>query len=140
MREYWLHSNGEVRNTAECGGAGLWCTARRVAVIDPDDREAVERLRDLWDAAHEQQEGHLPSLHKKGARGNCLHAALREFVNSTPPEPTNSKACVTDRRGGAWRLLADGDWVCVDGPDVGEYLNWHGLTKRGPLTIETPDA
>lgn len=51
-------------------------------------------------------------------------------------EPTDPKARVTDRRENIWRLLADGDWVCTSGPDVGEYIVWWQLAERGPLSVE----
>ena len=111
--------------------------ARPLVVIDPQDREQVERLRDLWDDAHEDQQGHRPSHSGKCARGNCLQAALREFANPTPPEPTDPRAYVTDRRENVWRLLADGDWVCTSGPDIGEYIVWSRLVaERGPVEVE----
>ena len=60
------------------------------------------------------------------------------LVQSRPPEPdepTDPKAHVTDRRDNIWRLLADGDWVCTSGPDIGEYLVWWQLAKRGGVEV-----
>lgn len=62
-----------------------------------------------------------------------INAQTRE---PKPEEPTDPKACVADRRENIWRRLADGDWVCTSGPDVGEYLTWSQLTERGPLIID----
>ena len=97
---------------------------RPLVVIDPENREQVERLR----AA-------LGYDHYYGT-GGMLAASLREFANPPTPEPTDPKARVTDRRENIWRLLADGDWVCTSGPDIGEYLTWDRLaTDRGPLQV-----
>lgn len=97
--------------------------ARRLLVIDPEDRESVERLA--------------------GGEGRVnvwwLQERLREYANPTPKlaEPTDPAARVTDRRENIWRLLADGDWVCTSGPDVGEYIKWDRLAaERGPLSVE----
>jgi hypothetical protein len=86
---------------------------RPLVVIDPEDRAAVERLRDLWDAAHEVQEGRAPSPAHKGNRGNCLQAALREFANPTPPkpeEPLGRYAVVIDADNREWVRGHDGQW------------------------------
>lgn len=68
----------------------------------------------------------------------ALSAALQQDPPK-PDEPTDPTARVTDRRENIWRLLADGEWVCTSGPDIGEYLVWSRLaTERGPLTVEVP--
>lgn len=103
---------------------------RPLVVIDPEDREQVERL----EASVREANGWNMLHHDR--RTNALQAALREFANPTPEEPTDPKARVTDRRENVWRLLADGDWVCTSGPDIGEYLVWWQLVERGPLTAE----
>lgn len=73
---------------------------RPLVVIDPEDRAAVERLRDLWDDAHLDQQGHRPSPTHKGARGNALQAALRSLIaDPKPEEPTGLGAVVEDERG-----------------------------------------
>jgi hypothetical protein len=107
--------------------AGDTLAARPLVVIDPDDMAAVERLQDCYIAAE-----------NKGLSGLSMQAALREFANPQPPtEPTDPRARVEDRRENIWRLLADGDWVCTSGPDIGEYIAWSRLAaERGPLAIE----
>jgi hypothetical protein len=63
--------------------------------------------------------------------------ADRIAEQTAPTEPTDPRARVTDRRENIWRLLADGDWVCTSGPDIGEYLVWSRLAAgRGPVSIE----
>ena len=86
---------------------------RPLVVIDPEDRAQVEMLRDLWDGAHAEQQGHKPSASTKGARGNALQAALREFADPKPPkpdEPTGLGAVVEDADGLRWVRHADGWW------------------------------
>lgn len=111
-----------------------WVTdVRRLVVIDPEDREQVERLVET--IRIEADKGDRRVI--VGGYVDAVQAALREFANPTPPtEPTDPKARVTDRRENVWRLLADGDWVCTSGPDVGEYLVWWQLAERGQLEVE----
>jgi hypothetical protein len=93
--------------------------ARPLVVIDPTDRVQVERLRDLWDEAHEDQQGHKPSQSAKGARGNALQAALREFADPKPPkpeEPTGLGAVVEDEVGVLWVRDADRSERWFSGP------------------------
>jgi hypothetical protein len=62
---------------------------------------------------------------------------LEAFKPRPLEEPSDPKARVTDRRDNIWRLLADGDWVCTSGPDIGEYLAWDRLaTERGARVVE----
>jgi hypothetical protein len=103
--------------------------AHPLVVIDPEDRMQVERFTYLFLSHHWSGEGQTHT--------DAGQAALREFANPTPTEPTDPKACVTDRRENIWRLLADGDWVCTSGPDIGEYIVWWQLADdRGPLSVE----
>jgi hypothetical protein len=69
-------------------------TVRPLVVIDPDDREAVERLDDLLWA----------SVDAETAQAD-MQAALREFANLTPPkpdEPLGLGAVVEDAAGTKW--------------------------------------
>lgn len=71
--------------------------ARRLVVIDAEDREQVERLDALIDKALEG-----PNSPKWSGPADCLQAALREFANPTPPkpeEPTGLGAVVEDDKG-----------------------------------------
>ena len=114
--------------------ADMLVNPRSLVVIDPEDAKAVERLRDALPADWCLTE----DAETRDETFEAVHAALREFANPTPPtEPTDPTARVEDRRENIWRLLADGDWVCTSGPDIGEYLEWSRLAaERGPLTIE----
>lgn len=81
--------------------------ARPLVVIDPDDREQVERLRDLMDAAwvdHNDGQLDFPARHTS-ARGNALQAALRKYANPKPPKPKEPQglgAVVEDCAGVKW--------------------------------------
>ena len=107
-------------------------SGKPVVVIDFNDREQVERLADALIHARQNH----PHGNAYPGEVDHMQAALREFANPTPSEPTDPKARVTDGRENVWRLLADGDWVCVDGPDIGEYLAWWQLAERGPLAVQ----
>lgn len=62
---------------------------RPLVVIDPEDREQVETVRDrLFDAIEDQNPGRYDF--PCGVFGNALQAALREFANSTPPKCRSS--------------------------------------------------
>lgn len=78
-------------------------TARPLAVIDPEDREQVERLtRAYW-----RTDDDVPTQ----AGIDNMQKVLREFANPTlpkPEEPTGLGAVVEDSDG--WR------WVRVDDP------------------------
>lgn len=75
-------------------GSRGYTSARPLVVIDPEDREQVERLR----ASLERMSF---SPWACGA-ATCLTTALREFANPTPPkpdEPTGLGAVVEDAKG-----------------------------------------
>ena len=76
---------------------------RPVAVIDPENREQVERL---WDVIALQSRAN-PIV---GGTIEDMQAALREFAKPAPPkpdEPTGLGAVVEDREGRKWVRAAD---------------------------------
>lgn len=85
--DYWSAPKGWPWNVPAESLAGF----RPLVVIDPEDRDAVERLLD----AH--------PWHGATASGvDDMQAALREFANPTPPkpaEPTGLGAVVEDAKG-----------------------------------------
>lgn len=89
--------------------------ARRLVVIDPEDREQVDLLLDLIDAPVDH-----PMPLTRAERINNMQAALREFANPVvkPEEPTGLGAVVEDASGVRWVLApVDGnsvqtEWVC----------------------------
>lgn len=104
---------------------GVAADLRRLVVIDPEDREQVERLRDLMDEAWVDQGNGQVEARTRGARGNALQAALCEFADPKPPkpeEPTGLGAVVEDARGERWVWNAAGaggnHWLRVGPPTV----------------------
>ena len=91
------------RSHAHWTNAAYVTPVRPLVVIDPEDREQVERLYDLYASA--------PS--DVGLRGHeFLAHALREFANPKPPkpdEPTGLGAVVEDAEGYQW-VRAHGCW------------------------------
>lgn len=76
-----------------------------LVLIDPDDREQVERLATIVD----EWWSHAPysDMRKDGdlTTTTAMQAALREFANPTPPkpdEPTGLGAVVEDSTGVQW--------------------------------------
>ena len=107
---------------------------RRLVVIDPEDREQVERLHTLWCEA-------IVSKGTSAARQiDSMQAALREFANPKPPkppkpeEPTGLGAVVEDASGQQWvRCRPDGGaarWrraAPLDHPDADPWSVWSAL-------------
>lgn len=90
--------------------------SRPLVVIDPEDRQQVERL------------AHLITEHDKGATEEAwasdLANALREFANPKPPkpeEPTGLGAVVEDESHVEFIHLGSGLWAygTTDGPSKG---------------------
>lgn len=114
-REGWLFAalNGGSWSHAEGSSADrVTSLARPLVVIDPEDREQVERLRSLLFGN---------SAHAHGI--NEMQAALREFADPTPPkpdEPTGLGAVVEDEAGDRWVRITLGAarrWQRVGWPD-----------------------
>ena len=92
-----------------------------LVVIDPEDREQVERLT----AAHCETFGHN-SLPAQPEEVSIMQAALREFANPTPPkptEPTGLGAVVEDADGCRWVRASltstVNHWRCADESGMG---------------------
>jgi hypothetical protein len=105
-----------------------------MVIIDPENDKHVNRLADAFCSA---RWSHMPASDEcDPLTRSSMREALRSLI-APPEEPTDPKARVTDRRENIWRLLADGDWVCTSGPDVGEFIVWQRLAdERGPLAVE----
>lgn len=133
---HWHHGSGGWDHLRTIG------RMRRLVVIDPEDREKVERLAqayrdDFWGTEAERVNfDHVDSL----------QAALREFANPTPPkpdEPIGHLAVVIDTDGNRWinwRDLRDDmdherPWVLAsDGFTYRDYadidvaeIKWEGI-------------
>lgn len=121
------------------GVADMWMRvgeheARPLAVIDPEDRRQVERLRDLADIAYREQNGDHGDIdisRGRGERGNAFQAALREFADPKPPkpdEPTGLGAVVESEDGRRWVRSKDITTVCHWKPSAGgRRVRWSDL-------------
>lgn len=103
---------------------------RRLVVIDPEDREQVERLAQAY-------LDKFGSGNSVAAIANQMQAALREFVKPTPEpltEPTDLAARVVDKDGDTWARIGD-QWVSVvDGYRVID--TWAQMIEDyGPLRL-----
>jgi hypothetical protein len=81
---------------------------RPLVVIDPEDREAVERLVGVIVGVHCEQREDVRLSH------DATQAALREFANPTPPKPDEPQglgAVVEDADAQKWILVYDFDPV-----------------------------
>jgi hypothetical protein len=95
-RQQWIDVDG-----AEFDGDEDDLTLRPLVVIDPDDREQVERLLRGYSGWKNSPE----DLKEYPHYVNEMQAALREFANPTPPkpdEPTGLGAVVEDADGEKW--------------------------------------
>ena len=94
----------------ECG--------RPVVVIDPEDREAVERLQDLF--ADERDRNGGQSRLVVGGWADAMQAALREYANPKPPKPDEPQglgAVVESENGIRYSRIGrkSGCWLRDDG-------------------------
>ena len=84
MSKQWFLCGGEVREGGLCGACDP------VVVIDPEDREQVERLIDAL-ANAERDKGRDYTEERSGV----MEAALREFANPNPkPEEPLSPGAI----------------------------------------------
>lgn len=84
---------------------------RHLALIDPEDREQVERLWAGWKAA-----GAYRAKGRESEAVDSMQAALREFANPArpkPEEPQGDGAVVEDASGHRWVRIAGS---AVDSP------------------------
>jgi hypothetical protein len=104
--------------------------ARPLVVIDPEDREAVERLLSAYYLAV-TGEGHKPGHYSELAVP--MQAALREFATPTAPrpdEPQGLGAVVEDADGVLWvrvgkELQTPDHWRATSGENlVGWWATW----------------
>lgn len=121
------------------GSDGLWTSAERLlgdydhsdndatvvrplAVIDPEDREQVERLSEM--VADEIVRNGLKSR-------DAMQAALREYANPTPPKPEEPQglgAVVESEDGRRWVRSKDTTTVCHWKPAAGgRRVRWSDL-------------
>lgn len=110
-REYFMSRSGHGWSPLEDSDY-FWPDAnarpiRPVVLLDPEDREQVQRLADEWCSRHGAPEG--------GNRLNAMQAALREFANLQPPKPEEPQglgAVVEDvDLDETWVHFGNGCWI-----------------------------
>ncbi len=107
--------------------------ARPLVVIDPEDREQVERFREI--ASRWADQVPYSDMREAGDMDHldAMQAALREFANPTPPkpdEPTGLGAVVEDVDGNFWIRTCKPCEDCLDKP-------WQsGPVRRNWLIVE----
>jgi hypothetical protein len=95
-------------------------TIRPLVVIDPEDREQVERLLNLyWVERNPDDEADVQNYPEYV---NDLQAALREIADPKPEEPTGLGAVVEDEDGDKWIRTCEPCDDCLNKP-------W----QRGPV-------
>lgn len=109
---------------------------RPLVVIDPEDREQVERLDRLQDEGYRAL-GH--EVIQKDCDVEVLQAALREFAAPTPQieEPTEVGARVIDHDGEMWVRYVRGEWACLYSNPGKDIRTWAELTaKYGTIEVQ----
>ena len=132
---HWHYANGgwdELGYTAN--------QARRIVVIDPEDREQVERLMAVY-TGEAVKRGAISFAGYADKRADSMRAALREFATPTPPkpdEPAGLGAVVEDADGLKWVSVEEmppfGRWYCGVLPEDdcsiadGAFREWSALS------------
>lgn len=122
---HWHYANGgwdELGYTAN--------QARRIVVIDPEDREQVERLMAVY-TGEAVKRGAISFAGYADKRADSMRAALREFASPTPPrpdEPTGLYAVVIDDEGNAWHRNHDCDSKKPWRKATGFWFTWDDIS------------
>lgn len=100
----WQYATADGRASSwSADSSGYVKPIRPFVVIDPEDREQVERLVESWYAASDPTRG----------RTSQMQAALRELANPQPPKPDEPQglgAVVEDADGERWVRWSLGEW------------------------------
>lgn len=89
---------------------------RPLVVIDPEDREQVDGIRDLYDVAViRMNDDPDPRDVAPEQRTTAMQVALRDLADPKPriEEPTGLGAVVEDAGGTRWVHLEQGIWFCL---------------------------
>lgn len=106
----------------------FFAAPRPLVVIDPEDREQVERLRLALDA---EVAGYVSS----GATGIALRSLIEPPL---PEEPEPFGARVVDSASDEWARRRDGKWACLTS-QAGLSMPWAELVERySPIEVVTP--
>ena len=106
---------------------------RRLVVIDPEDREQVERLMAVY-TGEAVKRGAISFAGYADKRADSMQAALREFATPTPPrpdKPTGLGAVVEDAEGHLWVQVRSDDrrsYRQARGENVGRYRDYADIT------------
>jgi hypothetical protein len=111
----------------------LTIAGRPLLVIDPEDRDQVERLTVALFA--EVGAADLPD----GYTANEVQAAIRSLLHPVPEEPTEVGRLVRDRDDELWVRYARGEWACLASRPGIDVRTWPELIAHyGPLTVLSP--
>ena len=116
-------------------------TAHRLVVIDPEDREQVERLASIYYG----KGWHNTYLHVRPPMIDAMQAALREFANPTPriEEPKGLGAVVRDVHGELWvrdkTTTTVAHWKRARGQMGGKRVSWSDINAVRVLSEGVSD-
>jgi hypothetical protein len=122
--QIWRHANGRWN---ELGEDEKYGTYRPLLVIDPEDREQIERLTM---AIFAEVGGDLPD----GYTANEVQAAIRSLLEPEPEEPTGLGAVVRAGDDSAWVRIPQhnyNNWRRADAAGMGGY--WRNIPR--PITV-----
>lgn len=119
---WYICSDSEFQFASTEGDEEPCADCRPVVVIDPEDREQVERAMVAYYSQIDSTRYWSGDLPEKFT--DAMQAALREFANPTPPkpdEPTGLGAVVEDESLVEYIHLGSGLWAygTTDGPSKG---------------------
>lgn len=105
-------------------------TVRPLVVIDPEDRQQLERLADAFTEAEDSR-----TITASQHRVDAMRDALCSLINPPkPPEPTGLGAVVEDADGVLWVRVSSG-WfrACTGGNSRGRYRRYTGVDSDDPI-------
>jgi hypothetical protein len=114
--------NGESTRNWSSDDSGIVTPLRPLLVIDPENREQVERLTEAFGAASSPSTGWVDQM----------QVALRSLLEPEPKEPTLTGALVIDAEGADWHRTRTGRWISDDGLRS-RSCGWPGLPR--PITV-----
>jgi hypothetical protein len=111
--------------------AAIVTVVRPLVVIDPEDREAVERLVHVFSG---QRDWYADTVRQ---RSDAMQDALREFANPTPPKPDEPQGlgAVVQREDGIRWVRGERGWTNLDAQ--GRFLNWSNWSEVNELSPVT---
>lgn len=134
--EAWFHAEDDSADRVSY-------LVRPLVVIDPEDREAVERLQDLF--ADERDRNGGQSRLVVGGWADAMQAALREYANPRDPKPDEPQglgAVVEDENGYLYvRGYVNGEstheWHVID-PANNKRMGWWRYDEIDAVRVLSP--